>query len=73
MDIRKTMRSGLPSVAPSVVARPTGAPDVEWTASPLRPVAHWVSMPIGTGRRRLEMVWEVPDPMASGAGALSHG
>jgi hypothetical protein len=35
----------------------------EWSARPLRPVAHWVLMPMSGGRNRLEMVWEVPDPM----------
>jgi hypothetical protein len=37
--------------------------DVEWTAQPLRPVAHWVSMPTADGRSQLSMVWETPDPM----------
>jgi hypothetical protein len=41
----------------------------EWSASGLRPVAHWVLMPTPGGRNRLSMVWEVPDPMPSGAGA----
>jgi hypothetical protein len=42
------------------------AAGAEWDASPLRPVAHWVVMPTGLGRNRLEMVWEVPDPMPPG-------
>ena len=41
----------------------------EWSARPLRPVAHWVQMPVPGGRNRLEMVWEVPDPMPSDATA----
>jgi hypothetical protein len=39
----------------------------EWTARPLRPVAHWVLMPTSGRRARLEMVWGVPDPMPSQA------
>ena len=40
---------------------PSGA---EWSASPLRPIAHWVLMPGDRGERhRLTMVWEVPDPL----------
>jgi hypothetical protein len=35
----------------------------EWSARPLRPVAHWVLMPTTGGRARLEMVWEAPDPI----------
>jgi hypothetical protein len=35
----------------------------EWDARPLRPVAHWVLMPVAGGRQRLEMVWQVPDPI----------
>jgi hypothetical protein len=35
----------------------------EWDARPLRPVAHWVLMPATGGRQRLEMVWQVPDPI----------
>ena len=51
----------------SVAARSAGIhAGVEWTAGPLRPVAHWVTMPVGDGRTRLEMVWEVPDPIAPG-------
>jgi hypothetical protein len=37
----------------------------EWTAEPLRPVAHWVRLPDGKGGRRLSMVWEVPNPLPS--------
>jgi hypothetical protein len=37
----------------------------EWTAEPLRPVAHWVRLPDGKGGRRLAMVWEVPNPLPS--------
>jgi len=37
----------------------------EWTAAPLRPVAHWVRLPDGKGGRRLSMVWEVPNPLPS--------
>lgn len=37
------------------------APDVEVTAAPLRPVAHWMVEPAAPGRRpRLSMVWSVP-------------
>jgi hypothetical protein len=83
METRKMTRTGLPSIAPPVVTQPAvttpgvtqpgvtqpaGVHDVEWTASPLRPVAHWVAMPIGKGRSRLEMVWEVPDPIAPSVG-----
>lgn len=53
-------RDGATSIQPSTQL-PT--PSTEWSAAPLRPVAHWVSMPTGAGRTRLEMVWEVPDPM----------
>jgi len=35
----------------------------EWTATALRPIAHWVQMPTTGGRSRLHMVWEVPDPL----------
>jgi hypothetical protein len=38
-------------------------PEVEQTARPLHPVAHWVLMPTGGGHARLEMIWETPDPM----------
>jgi hypothetical protein len=37
----------------------------EWDAGPLRPIAHWVLMPPSGGRSRLEMVWEVPDPISA--------
>jgi len=43
--------------------KPAAVGDLEWTAAPLRPVAHWVSMPAANGRSRLSMVWEIPDPM----------
>lgn len=33
----------------------------EWSARPLRPVAHWISEPDETGRRRLRMTWSVPE------------
>jgi len=46
-----------------------GTASSEWNARGLRPVAHWVLMPTPGGRSRLSMVWEVPDPMPSGAGA----
>ena len=39
------------------------APSIEWAAASLRPVAHWVQMPGEGGRTRLEMVWQVPDPL----------
>jgi hypothetical protein len=39
----------------------------EWTASGLRPVAHWVKLPDGRGGRKLSMVWEVPNPLPSSA------
>ncbi|MBT0767465.1 hypothetical protein KIH74_00930 [Kineosporia sp. J2-2] len=39
----------------------------EWTAAPLRPVAHWVKLPNGKGGRTLSMVWEVPNPLPSSA------
>jgi hypothetical protein len=32
----------------------------EWTAAPLRPVAHWVTVCDTDGRARLEMSWSVP-------------
>jgi hypothetical protein len=41
----------------------------EWHAVSLRPVAHWVLMPTPGGRKRLAMVWEVPDPIPPGLGA----
>jgi hypothetical protein len=41
----------------------------EWNAQPLRPVAHWVLMPAAGGGNRLEMVWEIPDPMLSAVSA----
>ncbi|MFN8077668.1 MAG: hypothetical protein U0Q15_19920 [Kineosporiaceae bacterium] len=41
-------------------------PEPEVEARPLRPRAHWVSMPDGQGRSRLTMVWAVPDPLPSG-------
>ena len=34
---------------------------VEWSASELRPVARWVTEIDDRGRRRLVMVWRVPD------------
>jgi hypothetical protein len=34
---------------------------VEWAASGLRPVARWVTETDERGRRRLVMVWQVPD------------
>ena len=43
--------------------------DSEWNAGPLRPVAHWVLMPMPGGRTRPQMVWEVPNPMPSSATA----
>jgi hypothetical protein len=48
----------------AAAAVPQQAKGSEWNASPLRPVAHWVRMPTSGGRSRLEMVWEVPDPIA---------
>ena len=41
---------------------PAGS-NAEWAAAALRPVAHWVLMPQGAGRSRLQMVWETPDPL----------
>jgi hypothetical protein len=32
----------------------------EWTAAPLRLVAHWVPVRDADGRTRLEMTWAVP-------------
>jgi hypothetical protein len=32
----------------------------EWTATALRPVAHWVPVCDAGGRTRLEMSWSVP-------------
>ena len=32
----------------------------EWTAAPLRPVAHWVPVCDADGRTGLEMRWSVP-------------
>jgi hypothetical protein len=34
-----------------------------------RAVAHWVQMPGADGRNRLTMVWAVPEPLPSRAGA----
>jgi hypothetical protein len=63
MATMKTTRSDLrvDGTAPSVVRQGNG---FEWDASPLRPIAHWVLMPASGGRSRLEMVWEVPDPIS---------
>jgi hypothetical protein len=52
-----------PRPALTVVPPALDAPEVEQTAGPLRPVAHWVLMPTGGGHARLEMVWETPDPL----------
>jgi hypothetical protein len=41
----------------------------EWTAAQLRPIARWISVPDGTGRRRLHMAWSVPEPTPDAAGA----
>ena len=46
-----------------------GWEDAEWNVAPLHPVAHWVLMPTSGGGSRLEMVWEVPDPMPP---AITH-
>lgn len=46
-----------------------GWEDAEWNVAPLHPVAHWVLMPTSGGDSRLEMVWEVPDPMPP---AITH-
>ncbi len=64
-----TMRSGHVDLAAGFApersaAVPQQASGSEWDASPLRPVAHWVQMPTSGGRTRLQMVWEVPDPIA---------
>ena len=64
-----TMRSRPVDLAVGVARQtapvvPQQANGSEWDASPLRPVAHWVQMPTSGGRSRLEMVWEVPDPIA---------
>jgi hypothetical protein len=47
----------------SPIADRAATNDAEWAAQPLRPVAHWVSMPLANGRSQLSMVWEIPNPM----------
>jgi hypothetical protein len=55
-----------PSPRPGSVSDRTNPTDAsrtgrEWEAPPLRPVAHWVPTLDERGRRRLTMVWSVPD------------
>jgi hypothetical protein len=59
LDLRTGQRTG----GGLIGVRDTSESGSEWTARPLRPVAHWVQMPTAGGRPRLEMVWEIPDPM----------
>jgi hypothetical protein len=42
--------------------------EVELSAHPLRPVARWTPCLDEAGRRRLVMVWSVPDPDACAPG-----
>jgi hypothetical protein len=49
--------------AASTVGDLAASSEAEWAAQPLRPMAHWVSMPTANGGSRLAMVWETPDPM----------
>ena len=44
------------------VAAPRRGTEAEFSAQPLRPVAHWVVLPEDTGSHRLTCVWEVPNP-----------
>jgi hypothetical protein len=69
MAIRKDTHSlaDAPPARPAAPAPAPGRDGVEWTAGPLRPVAHWVTLPGDDGRRRLQMIWEVPNPVASSA------
>ena len=55
-----TRQTHLDSRISDLAVKKTGP---EWTARPLRLVAHWVLMPTAGGRGRLEMVWEIPDPI----------
>jgi hypothetical protein len=64
METTRTTTHVATSVGPSAG---TDARSSEWDAAALRPVAHWVLMPADPGRSRLEMVWEIPDPIASSA------
>lgn len=63
MAIRITPAGSSVTEAPTVPG--TARDGIEWTAGPLRPVAHWVTLPSADGRPRLQMVWEVPNPVAS--------
>jgi hypothetical protein len=40
------------------------------TASPLRPVARWIPATDESGRRRLVMVWAVPDVDSAASGLV---
>jgi hypothetical protein len=63
----ETSQSTIPDQRPGETA--TRLADSEWNAVGLRPIAHWVRMPTADGGNRLAMVWAVPDPMPSSAGA----
>ena len=49
------------SPAPQVTDRQ--AAESEWSAGPLRPVAHWVVLPDEQGHNALTCIWEVPNPV----------
>lgn len=62
-SVRETATSKLAGPTTPTTPGMTGS---EWDAAPLRPVAHWVTMPDASGGTRLGMVWEVPDPLPPG-------